>query len=206
MSTKFKAPDGARSFILTLAISESGESAVMVEEAGSPNRTVATVPKGEFGVREGLRVGGNLVREFYRNKQRELVLTERAAAVKRKRDARIEERAGKALEARQAPKAQPTEAAPPDPVLPAPSFTGDFGPNGDATTPGFFDTLAVAVDLREKLGEALRAADDAERGFKTPDPDRELTTPDPPPAPSAGSVAAAALRRKGFGDFTGGKQ
>lgn len=198
MSGKFKAPENSRTFVLTIAISEDSESALMVEEAGTPNRTVATVPKGEFGVREALRVCGNEVREFYRKKQRELVLTERAAAVKAKREKRITERADKALVERQAPKVPPLEEQTielpgpgtlrgVEPPAPEPSFTGDFGPNGDATTPGFFD--ASLPDLVREV-----------------EPDRELTTPDPDPARSPGSIAAAALRRKGFGDFTGGKQ
>lgn len=94
-------PEGSRQFVVTLFVHEVEGSIVYVEEAGVPNVATAQLPAGLIGMREGLRVGGKMVREFYANRQRELELKERAADLKKRQgelaNARLEARKAAAI-------------------------------------------------------------------------------------------------------------
>lgn len=80
----------ARVFTLTITVDDEADGHVEVQEKGDKaNRGKAKVPPGIFGIREGLRAGGQLVREYYRTSQRRLVLEAREAEVNRRRADRV---------------------------------------------------------------------------------------------------------------------
>lgn len=79
-----------RVFTMTITVDDEAEGFVEVQEKGDKaNRGKAKVPAGKFGISEGLIQGGQLVRTYYRTKQRRLVLEAREAAVEQRRAERI---------------------------------------------------------------------------------------------------------------------
>lgn len=89
-------PEGSRQFVMTIFVHETQQGIVYVEEVGGTNVGQQRLPTGIFGIREGLRIGGNYVRGYYLDNQRELDLRDRAADLKRKREeianAKLEEK------------------------------------------------------------------------------------------------------------------
>lgn len=160
-----KLKPGERQFTIRITVRETEESSVTVEEFGEPNRSTAQVPEGIFGVREALRVGGNLVREFYNSRQRKLLLKERAADVEQRRRAR-----------KSGPSAPPTPVVAPVPPLP----------------PADDEGILVLTDNRQleevRPGDVFRmkSAEDAGEFVKVSEPAKvfELRSPGARPEPA----------------------
>jgi len=144
-----KAQPGDREFWISIIVRETEDSVVSVHEIGAGNVTTALVPKGRFGVTEAIRVARKLVTEFYDNRQRELILHERAKQVDERRQQRFAERLAAEREKKLAAIAPPAKPSQPEEPLPVYEWT-----------------------LAE--GEPVKASPDAPDAARTP-PDEPIT-------------------------------